>query len=219
LFITFGRKAGDPPPYEDLIFAKMWEAYGSLRSSESELSDESNKKEELKKCIEMLDDAAEIMRIEEVSRSAIVNDKIFGMFRKLGTYVKDTVIPSLKERKAEKVRAHIVEIGALLLKRDIPGLIDFVNSLGKIEVPMEKRRIPSLSELTARPGPLFMLAAVAFLLFIWLGHYLISVYEKKPLMSYASDMLHWSVVALVPLVVWILSRRSRGEPTEKRKAS
>lgn len=122
----FGRKSAALFPAEDdLVFVKLWEAYKSLKSYELEKGEED--KEE---CVRLLGDAVKILGEDRVSSNWVVQDTIFGAFDKLAIYIENAMIPSLKEGKAEKVSSHIVEIGALFLERDVPGLMGFVDSLG-----------------------------------------------------------------------------------------
>jgi len=184
MIVTAGgnRKLRPPIPGEDQMFAKMWKAYESLRSYELE-----KKERDLNECVKTLDDVSKILLRERSSIWALVEDKIFGMFHKLGTYIKDTVIPLLRKGEAERVRSHIVEIGTLLQERDVQGLIGFVGSLD-VKAPTMKSRIPSLSELAAKPIARFALGVIGFSVLIVLGFYGVSILQNQPLTSYAHLM-------------------------------
>jgi len=135
----------------------------------------------------MLGDVVKMLQTDGLSNWALVKEDIFGAFRKLAGYLSQTIIPSLRKGEAEKAGPAIVRIGALLMERDIPGLVGFVDGLD-VRVPMAKRRIPSWSELKAKPTTRFALAAIGLSVLTMLGFYGVSILQNQPLTSYAHLM-------------------------------
>lgn len=174
-----------------------------MRSYES-----AKKEEDRKECLQMLDDTAEILRTkQEASGWALVEDHIFGMFRKLGAYVKQIIIPLLRKNELDKVRRGIFEIGVLFKDRDISGLMDLANGIGKTEVPTRERRVPSLSDLRARPWFRFaMLVGVSSLIDV-VGFYVILILQSQPLINYAPWMFTAWLAAFVTASVAMTFRR------------
>jgi len=182
LGVISSRRSGSPPADEDAIFAKMWKAYESLSSYESK-----RRNGDLKECLGMLGDVVKMLRTDGFSNWALVKENIFGAFQKLARYLREIIIPSLQKGEVEKAGPAIVRIGTLFMERDIPGLTGFVESLD-VRVPMAKRRIPSWSELKAKPTTRFALAAIGLSVLTVLGFYGVSILQNQPLTSYAHLM-------------------------------
>lgn len=159
---------------EDRLFIIMWDSYKSLKLYGSE-----KKTEYLNECADRLGDATRLLRTPGRSlRWDLIQNQVYGTLRKLGNYIENTIIPTVKRGEIGEVTSHIVKIGTMLRERDITDLIEFTEKIHEMEpVPGWRRIISFLREVSAF-GLILMMTAV-----VWGGSYAICLATNRAIVD------------------------------------
>jgi len=154
---------------DDRLFVMMWDSYTSLK-----LHDSDKKTGYLRECADRLGDASRLLkRPSRNLRWDLVQDQVYGTFRKIGNYIDKTIIPTVKKGEIGEVTSDIVKIGTFFRERDISGLVKFAEKFDKKEEPSWRRFLSFLGDLSSSQLILMMTAVV------WGGSYAICLATNR----------------------------------------